>query len=104
MVAEPEPLIRRPCRRLLGTPPTAAEAVIPDVPIRTAGHVHAEDAAVDTEPRRVVLTDDNWADHFPFDYAESLVRGMTIGTAGRHPDYSPGSPGRAAGRGKPGTR
>jgi hypothetical protein len=35
------------------------------------------------EPKRlVVLTDDNWADHFPFDYPESLVQGLAIGEDG----------------------
>jgi hypothetical protein len=28
--------------------------------------------------RLIVLTDDNWADHFPFDYPESLVQGLAI--------------------------
>jgi hypothetical protein len=30
----------------------------------------------------VVLTDDNWADYFPFDYPESLVQGLEIGENG----------------------
>jgi hypothetical protein len=31
------------------------------------------------EPKRlVVLTDDNWADYFPFDYPESSVAGLQI--------------------------
>jgi hypothetical protein len=35
------------------------------------------------EPKRlVVLTDDNWADYFPFDYPESLVTGLPIPSAG----------------------
>ncbi len=31
---------------------------------------------------RVVLTDDNWADYFSLDYAESLVRGLAVGEGG----------------------
>jgi hypothetical protein len=30
----------------------------------------------------IVLTDDNWADYFPFDYPESLVRGLAISEGG----------------------
>jgi hypothetical protein len=30
----------------------------------------------------VTLTDDNWADHFSFDYPDSLVKGMAIGEGG----------------------
>jgi hypothetical protein len=28
--------------------------------------------------RLIVLTDDNWADYFPFDYPESLMQGVEI--------------------------
>jgi hypothetical protein len=36
-----------------------------------------------SEPKRlVVLTDDNGADYFPFDYAESLVQGLAISEDG----------------------
>ena len=31
---------------------------------------------------RVVLTDDNWADHLPLGYPESLVQGLAIGEDG----------------------
>jgi hypothetical protein len=35
------------------------------------------------QPKRVIeLTDDNWADYFPFDYPESLVQGLEIGEGG----------------------
>jgi hypothetical protein len=37
---------------------------------------------MDTVKRRIVLTDDNWADHFPLDYPEALVRGMAVGEGG----------------------
>jgi len=32
----------------------------------------------------IVLTDDNWADYFPFDSPESLVQGLEIGEGGIH--------------------
>jgi hypothetical protein len=32
--------------------------------------------------RRIVLTDDNWADYFALDYPESLVAGMAVGEGG----------------------
>jgi hypothetical protein len=35
------------------------------------------------DPKRlVVLTDDNWADYFPFDYPESLVAGLQVPSDG----------------------
>jgi hypothetical protein len=35
-----------------------------------------------TVKKRVILTDDNWADYFSFDYPEALVRGLMIGEGG----------------------
>jgi hypothetical protein len=32
--------------------------------------------------RRIVLTDDNWADYFPLDYPESLVLGLRVEEGG----------------------
>jgi hypothetical protein len=36
--------------------------------------------------RLVNLTDDNWADYFPFDYHESFVAGMEIPDDGFDPE------------------
>jgi hypothetical protein len=33
-------------------------------------------------PKPIVLTDDNWADHFSDEYPESLVRGLAVGEGG----------------------
>jgi hypothetical protein len=38
--------------------------------------------AVNDQKRIIVLTDDNWADNFPFDYPELLVQGLQIGDDG----------------------
>ena len=38
--------------------------------------------------RRIVLTDDNWADYFPLDYPESLVLGLRVGEGGIDRDSS----------------
>jgi hypothetical protein len=38
-------------------------------------------ATTDTK-RLVILTDDNWADYFPFDYPDSLVTGLQIPSDG----------------------
>jgi hypothetical protein len=37
---------------------------------------------MNNQKRIIDLTDDNWADHFPFDYPELLVQGLAIGEGG----------------------
>jgi hypothetical protein len=49
--------------------------------------------AVNSQKRIIVLTDDNWADNFPFDYPELLVQGLQIPDAWtiRHAQISLGN-------------
>jgi hypothetical protein len=35
-----------------------------------------------TTKKRIVLTDDSWADHLPLEYPESLVVGLKVGEGG----------------------
>jgi hypothetical protein len=43
---------------------------------------HGEVLIMEAVKKRIVVTDDNWADYFDLDYPESLVFGLKMGEGG----------------------